>query len=390
MAAALGNTASITLLTGNPGSGKTLRVVHYVKQAVERGEVVFVSNLNGLKLPHIPFEDPRKWRELPPGSVLVVDEAQRFFRTRRGGDPPSYLTDMETIRHDGVRLILTTQQPDYLDTHLRGLVGLHEHLLREGGGNKVKIFRSPEVMDNVRSKKARSSYDSETWEFPTELFDLYESAQVHTVKRVLSARTKRGIVFGIIALALIVGVVFLFNRSREAYSTVNAADAPPAGARPSASGPVERRKGSETLTAVEKHQAHNVEEYVANLRPRIPTMPWSAPVYDGRAAVSEPRVFCMSSGAGVDANGDHREPGYTCITEQGTRVVMSDDGYARLVARWGEPYNPFKRPPSDQQPRRDEPAAVPVAAGGLDASPQGVVGTTGIQHAYGAMERPAP
>src|SRR5690606_25920042 len=136
MASALGNTASITLLTGNPGSGKTLRVVHYVKQAVERGEVVFVSNLNGLKLPHIPFEDPRKWRELPPGSVLVVDEAQRFFRTRRGGDPPSSLTDMETIRHDGVRLILTTQQPDYLDTHLRGLVGLHEHLLREGGGNK--------------------------------------------------------------------------------------------------------------------------------------------------------------------------------------------------------------------------------------------------------------
>ena len=98
MTAHIGNTASITLITGLPGSGKTLRAVKFCKEAVDRGEVLFVSNLNGLKLPHIPFEDPRQWRELPKGAVLVIDEAQQFFRTRRGGDAPEYLTAMETIR----------------------------------------------------------------------------------------------------------------------------------------------------------------------------------------------------------------------------------------------------------------------------------------------------
>lgn len=210
MTGAIGKTAAITLLTGLPGSGKTLRTVQFIREAVDAGEVVFVCNLNGLKLPHVPFEDPREWRDLPAGSVLVVDEAQQFFRTRRGGDAPEYLTAMETIRHMGVRLVLVTQQPDYLDTHLRGLVGLHEHLVREEGKQAAKIWRHNEVMDNVRSSKARARYDSEVWTYPPELFDLYESAQVHTVQRVMSSKLKRGLKMGAVALLLLglVGVGF--------------------------------------------------------------------------------------------------------------------------------------------------------------------------------------
>src|SRR4249919_828308 len=129
MALMIGDTASITLLTGLPGSGKTQRMVKFLKEAHERGELLFVSNLNGLKLPHSVCTNPRDWRSLPAGSILVVDEAQEFFRTRRGGEAPEYITAMERIRHHGVRLVLATQQPDYLDAHLRGLVGLHEHLV---------------------------------------------------------------------------------------------------------------------------------------------------------------------------------------------------------------------------------------------------------------------
>ncbi len=41
-------TDSITLITGKPGSGKTLRAVRFICEAVDRGEQVFVTNLTGL------------------------------------------------------------------------------------------------------------------------------------------------------------------------------------------------------------------------------------------------------------------------------------------------------------------------------------------------------
>jgi hypothetical protein len=37
---------------------------------------------------------------------------------------------METSRHDAVLFVVLTQQPIYLDKHLRGLVIRHEHLFR--------------------------------------------------------------------------------------------------------------------------------------------------------------------------------------------------------------------------------------------------------------------
>lgn len=386
----LAKNASITLLTGLPGSGKTLRVVHFIEQAIEAGEVVFVSNLNGLKLPHVPFDDPREWRDLPPGSVLVVDEAQKFFRSRRSGEPPKYLTDMETIRHDGVRLLLTTQQPDYLDTHLRGLVGLHEHLLREDGKDEVKIWRHNEVMDNVRSDKARGRYDNEVWAYPKRLFDHYESAQVHTVKRTFKSRWKRGVIMALGAVALIGGVIWQFSGRFDDGGGVGIGDGGATvraggGAGPQAGGPPARKEP--TLTALDRHRPEAQEEYFANVRARDPLLPWSAPIYDSRQAVAEPRLFCVIGGAGVDANGEYRERGYTCLTEQGTRVVLTDER-AALIARHGEPYNPFRAPQAHQAPFTSSgpapvgsgagqgPVARPAASGAVGSAPRPMVDAT--------------
>lgn len=392
----IGNTASITLITGLPGSGKSLRLAKFIKEATDRGEVVFACNLNGLKLPHVPFEDPREWRDIPAGSVLVVDEAQQFFRTRRGGDAPEYLTAMETIRHEGVRLVLATQQPDYLDSHLRGLVGMHEHLLRVNGKQASKIWRHNEVMDNVRSERARSRYDSETWTFPQELFDAYESAQVHTVKPVMSARFKRGLVFA--GLAAVVGV-FVALRFTDILGGLGGNDeavaAPVVADRaPGAVAPAQGRPAAEAgLTAVEKHSPEAVTEYLANLQPRSPSLPWSAPIYDGRQAVAQPRVFCIASGEGYNGRGEWKEASYHCQTEQGTRVVM-DERQARGIARWGEPYNPFKQPPAESYGTRigegTEPAPGPAAAVGPGVfGGVGTVGRPDVAPEFGTITRPS-
>ncbi|KLC38144.1 zonular occludens toxin, partial [Xanthomonas perforans] len=134
----IGDTASISLLTGLPGSGKSLRIIQAIRYLMDKGAHVYVCNIDGISVPGTtPWADPHKWQGLPAGCILFVDEAQHFFPARRGGDPVETIKSMSTIRHDGVRLVLATQQPNYLDTYLRGLVGYHEHLLRQSGKQKT-------------------------------------------------------------------------------------------------------------------------------------------------------------------------------------------------------------------------------------------------------------
>lgn len=70
-------TAAMSILTGILGSGKTLRAVQLMMEAIKDGEKVYQWGFKGLQVPGvIDWEDPRKWQELPAGSILFVDEAQ--------------------------------------------------------------------------------------------------------------------------------------------------------------------------------------------------------------------------------------------------------------------------------------------------------------------------
>ena len=324
------DTASITLRTGLPGSGKTLRTVCNIRDELAKGTPVYVCNLRGLRLPGvIPWDDPTRWEELPPGSLLVVDEAQQFFRARRGGEVPPYIRAMETIRHSGVRLLLTTQQPGYLDVHLRGLVGQHEHMLRIAGAQKAHIFRSPEVIEDVKSLRARRNADFETWHFDESAYALYDSADVHTMKWRMPTAWKRGAIAvacaGIVAAGLFTWLYV--SQSKAARAQVQPTSTSAGGPASMWAAPVPAASDPPTYTA---------EEWLARQMPRSPAAPWSAPIFDGREPVSEPRVYCMSS----DLN-------CRCVTEQGSVYTM-DDALCRVVARYGMPYNPWQRPREDR------------------------------------------
>lgn len=356
MTEAIGATASITLLTALPGSGKTLRLVQWMDEAQQRGEHVFVCNVEGLALAGVtPMEDPTKWQDLPAGSVLVVDEAQRYFRATRAGEPPAYLTAMETIRHTGVRLILATQQPNYLHSHLRGLVGLHEHMKRREGKQESTIYRNDEIMDDTRSASMAVKYDNEVWQFPAKYFAYYKSAQVHTVQHVESSKWKRWKkIFLVMGLGLVtaIGLVVWKIAGKGGESAPAAPLAAQAG---------------QTLAASRDHDKEpplTVEQFTAQLIPRIPQMPISAPIYDGKEAVSHPAVYCMSSQASC-----------TCLTEQGTRFTIPEERCVDM-ARNGPAYDPFKAPtqaaPPPQEPSQESAARRSVV--GLDGEP-GQVGT---------------
>lgn len=339
MSVALGQTASITLLTAIPGSGKTLRLVWWITEAIKRGELVYVCNVNGLKIDGvIPWDDPTDWQSLPPGSVLVVDEAQKYFRARRSGEPPKYITAMETIRHEGVRLILATQQPNYLDAHLRGLVGLHEHMKRVEGKEQATIYRDNEAIEDVRSKTMHIKYDFEVWPFPIALYSCYDSAQVHTVGKVPSSKMQRWkkIFVGMgVALTLGVGLVV--------WKISTAGDVTGTEPRSQLAATGEPSAFASFRSTEAKEPPLTTEEYLSRLVPRMVEAPYSAPIFDDREAVSEPDVYCMSSVGDGDANAS-----CTCLTEQGTRYRL-DPLTCVTIARHGAPYNPFKALPDSQE-----------------------------------------
>ena len=67
----------LTLITGQPGNGKSLYTISFVeakRQAESRP--VFYYGIPELTLPWTQLEDPTKWYECPEKSIIVIDEVQ--------------------------------------------------------------------------------------------------------------------------------------------------------------------------------------------------------------------------------------------------------------------------------------------------------------------------
>lgn len=366
----LAQTASITLITAVPGSGKSLRAVWYAKQAAADGISVYACNINGISIPGVvDFPDPTQWEDLPAGSVLIVDEAQKFFRA--GREVPSYIAAMETIRHMGIRLILITQHPTLIHGNIRALVGYHEHLVRENGKTSVTIYTRSRVIDNVRSDKALAAEDKHTWAYPTECYDLYKSAEVHTVKRTVPYKYKRAAILALCALALVGFVVWKIKSNltpeQQATPAALAASQPPAS------------------SASRKHQQpviQSANDYATAFHPMIPEAPFTAPAYVNRTIAADPEVYCMSSG--YMRGKDWIATSCTCLTEQGTRYELDIERCAKLTKR-GPLYNPYRSPNREGDRPADEPEKEQGRNDQVVAAAPVSIGEPGQVPAYGSM-----
>lgn len=128
----------ITLITGTPGAGKTLRCVELLAELRNdddpktRSRLIF-SNVNDLapEIGAVAEFDPLRWMDLPEGSLIVVDECQDFWPSRPSGSKrPESVAALNTHRHKGIDLILLTQHPGLVDQDIRALVGRHLHAYR--------------------------------------------------------------------------------------------------------------------------------------------------------------------------------------------------------------------------------------------------------------------
>lgn len=312
----------IRLITGLPGAGKSLRAVQVVHEFLAAGRAVYVDGIDGLQ----PFGwepcDASNWQDLPDGSVVVVDEAQKVWPTRRVGDPPPYIAALSEHRHRGFDFVLVTQHPTMLDAYVRKLVGEHEHVLRQFGMEAARIIRWTEAQDDPQSLTTRQRGTEALWKYPRSLFGLYKSATLHTVKRKLPFRV---LALPIVAIAIAAGGVWAWRSLGGFKPDAVVPPVPDTGRAVAGVGaPLPSESGRPMFVTA--------EDYARFFSPRLEGLPWSAPVFDKRTVAAEPDLLCVISEA----------KGCACYTEQLTPVRVK---YTTCMdaARHGV-YNPYRRP----------------------------------------------
>lgn len=317
----------IHLLTGLPGSGKSLRTVHYIDAFLKEGRPVYACGVDGLSMPGvIPLDDPNRWQDLPDGAVIVVDEAQKLWPSRRGAEPIPPVRALSEHRHQGKDFVLVTQHPAMLDSYVRRLVGRHEHLVRKFGLPAAQIYSWNEAQDDPSSTTSRDLAEESLWTYPKHLFGFYKSATMHTVKR----RVPKALIVILASAILIPVLAWLAYSSITSWSQEPEAPTPPLQA-----GTV----GLPTVPALGGGgaDAPSSHEYVRAHTPRIHGVPWSAPIYDRFEVQDYPRPHCIIVG-------DQRIERITCrcYTQQVTPMEMPD-AMCIAIARFGA-WDP-RRPP---------------------------------------------
>lgn len=216
----------IYLVTGVPGSGKTLYAVGLIKNWLKEGRTVFVDIKGWDHEKNGTAESPSDWRTTPEGSVVVYDECQGIFPSDglRGRPNDERLTAMEMHRHSGHDLLFITQAPTFVHAHIRKLVGKHYHVYRAMGLESATVYAWDGVCDQPNDKANHRTADIQRWSYPKEDFTLYKSATLHTHKFKLP---KKFLVIGIVILAFIVIAFFLITNTSFGQTVLKGANKEP-------------------------------------------------------------------------------------------------------------------------------------------------------------------
>ena len=345
------------LRTGLQGNGKTLNTIKEVDaKAAKEGRPVYYHNIRGfnpnaevLEAVWQEFDDPHKWYELPQNAIIVIDEAQTFFRVRPAGSAvPAYASALETMRHRGHELHCITQNPGLLDTHFRKLCNSHIHYVRGHKGKVIKRWEFERVNMEVEKKNDFSDGQATRVLLDKKYFGVYQSVAEGSEHH-MKFKPPRPL-FVLIACIIAIGYFGYGIYERRLAPSNPETD------------PVEQAvTTSPTGQAVTQHSAPNNAaplsscDYVALRVPRLPDVPSSAPIYDEvTRPVTYPKLSCMHTADTELIKRNHqrfvvgfrdgRLYGCRCNTQQGTRAVVSFDGCMAYVNEGA--FDPAKPDPS--------------------------------------------
>jgi len=322
----------ILILTGAPGSCKTLYTVTELMHTRFKDREFLVNGIPDLLVPHqvISDEDVTLWHkggqpvatpttidsetgeviEHPPvpsfsvkNKVIFIDEIQRLARPRPASQkPPDWIAALETHRHQGVDFVIITQHPQLIDVNIRRLCGQHIHMRRMWGRARAITY----TWDHCGSPESPKAAQVGTWGYKKWGYKLYKSSEMHT---------KSGIkmppivwLLGLMLLTLPFAAYFVGHRMLMRFSGTTVPATPPAisapGQTPNAA-PGQQPAGS---------QLTGPGTAVAVARIRDMHDPGDRPMYDDkREIVAAPRIAgCLRT----------VKRGCACYTQNATPVPM--------------------------------------------------------------------
>ena len=344
----------LNIVTGLPGAGKTLWLLHHVyktyRDAADRANwrPIYINNVEGINLEYFnaePLDDPDRWYELPEGSIIVMDEAQRVFPQRPASvEVPQKCRQFETHRHRGYDVYLTTQDANTFDVHIRRLAGKHYHLKRVLGQELATVYEydgyQPKPQDFFAVKEAVSQ---KPWKYPKEFYQVYKSATLHTVKKRYPWK-----------LAIVpVGLIGVAVMGWMAFNSIGSSIPD----NPNADESAQFDQFPEQKT---NQIVYTETQYLAMNTPVVPGVLHTAPIYQ---EVYKPKVFpipnCIIHGMKAqDVNDPSTDGQCKCYTQQITDYD-TPDSYCRYWAINGF-FDPTKEK-EEQAPSRPHASQGPGA-----------------------------
>lgn len=329
--------------TGQPGHGKTLHAIERLLEFKDKGRIVYACNIREFDYAktgvlEMTPEQFRDWPNfLPDGAVALVDEAYEHGMLPKrppGSKVPYHVEQLAKHRHRGLDFIFVSQSPDkQCDQFVHDLIERHVHVRRRFGTKFVDLREFDRF--EARAEKATPLVVRRKT-LPKRPMGMYKSTELDTTERKIPwyyIAFPIAAAFGLFLMYYTYGNMGKRLGGAGVNSSVQGRSAsvtPRDGASATARGVAVAAK---PMTAA---------EYAKQFLPRVPSEPWSAPAYDGKLSLptEPPRVFCMSSLSGENAQGVQVEPTCTCLTEQGSNYEL-DQPTCRFVARRGQ-YEPYR------------------------------------------------
>jgi zona occludens toxin len=321
---------AIELITGLPGNAKTLHALELViKRSTAENRPVFYAGLKEFqegdpRLNGISWQefDPLTWHEnVPSGAICLIDESQKFFRSRSlGSVPPKYVTELEEHRHKGLDFYMITQHPSFVDPAVRKLTQAHRHMMRIFGMEASTVHFWPTgVKENCEKAGSRSDSEKSKWGFNKGLYGLYKSADVHTMKRRIPGRVKMlGVILLLLAAAIYYMVGFIGKKTGVVQNpTVSASAAGTPGLPP--------QSGIQPAGTVQKvfDPLEDAKHFVQMETPRVAGLTHTAPKYDEITKPTRAPVPAACIQIGSAASG--KTPRCKCYSQSGTPMNIEFD-----------------------------------------------------------------
>jgi zona occludens toxin len=269
-----------------------------------------------------------------PSSVIVIDEAQRFYRPRpNGAKVPLHIKMLEYHRHFGCHFILISQAPRLMDIHFRALVEKHVHLDKTWkGGLKYEWIGCRTIEGGIVSATDKKDAAKSSYRPPKHVFPLYKSSSVHLKT---SHKIPTAIWLMLAAIPVFIGLVwFLFHKIKTDHHLGAPSVISEASAAPVFASSVPAGFSMAPASAVSGGPAV-VPSLIADFTPSVVGRPETAPAFNELRKVVVMPVISACIQSAHDCK---------CYTQQGSQIYDMDAAACGSYLSKGRHFNPYSQP----------------------------------------------